>query len=195
MGSVFGDRTTTPRRAYSKRQANYFKAKKTDRKVVKHELQMQLEFCKWLRKTVPGVNFRCDTGAGAFNSEYEKELHNKQQSAKGLPDIDIYAARRGYHGLMLELKVEGTKLKRVRDAKTLAVRKNGRGKIIERDYKIRKAGDWHSLHIERQANRIEELKAEGYCAGFVVGIEAAKKVVCWYFDLPYIEEPENATLF
>lgn len=189
MGSVFNNPSITKRKPISHRQKQYLDNKKTDRKVVKHEQELQKDLCKWIRATLPGIHFRSDTGSGAFNSEFEKNNHNLQQSEKGLPDLTIYAARHGWHALMLELKPEGTELKMKRNGTKIRITKRN-GKIIERDYKIRMKGDWKTLHIERQAQRIEELKAARYCATFTIGLEYAKKVICWYFDIPYIENTE-----
>jgi hypothetical protein len=193
MGSIFSN--TPARRVRTVRQQRYVQGKKTDRKVVKHELQMQVEFCNWFRDTFPGVHFRCDTSAGGFSSEWEKNLDSSQRSARGLPDFEAYAARRGYHGLLLELKTDDAKLKRKRDATKMWVRKNSSGKIMERDYKLRKAGDWYDPHIERQAMRIQELREAGYCAAFGKGLDRLKKIACWYMGVEYALPPENAELF
>lgn len=185
MGSIFGDAaiTTRPR---TKRQSAYLKTKRTNRgRNVQHEKELQLALCDWLRKQFPDVHFISDTGSGSFNSKYAKNIHNQQQSAKGLPDITIFAARQGYHGLLLELKPEGTQLKMQRDGRKMRIVRDARGRIIERDYKVRKKGDWKNLHIETQAKRITELREAGYCALFVIGIEHAKSTICRYFDVPY----------
>lgn len=210
-GSIFSNPTVgaRPKRPFvSHRKAQYIAAKAqsgSDRgRVVKHEQNMQIDLCEWIRDTFPGVHFRSDTGSGDFSSEWAKEIHNKQQSSTKLPDLTIFAMRRGYGALMLELKKEGTELKMRRDGKIIRIRtkkvpptkKNPTGiKVLERDYKIRKKGDWSSLHVELQNDRMEELKRDGYCAGFAIGIEHAKKIICWYFDVPYTPPPENTELF
>jgi hypothetical protein len=214
MGSIYPNNilqnpSVVKYKGISHRKHQYLASKKTDRKVVKHEQNLQIEFCDWLRETVPGVHFRSDTGSGGFSSEYEKEIHNRQQSDIGLPDITIFAARRGYHALTLELKEEchcnvkvkhkDCALKMQRDGhkirlKTKKVRPSKKYptgiKVIERDYKIRLKGDWKNLHVERQHLRHEELKKDGYCAGFGIGLNHLKKITCWYFDIPYIENKE-----
>lgn len=196
MGSIDGSTAIKQtRRPFSHRQAQYLKSKRTGKKHVKREQQMQIELCDWMRATFPGVHFRSDTASGAFSSQHEKEIHNQQQSDRGLPDITIFAMQHGYGALCLELKADGETLKCKRDSSVLKVTKDRRGRIIERDYKIRKKGDWKNLHIERQANRIEELKRAGYMAGFVVGIEQAMKVICWYMGVEYEPPVKNATLF
>lgn len=190
MGSIFGN-PTYPTRATS-RQRKYFAAKKTDRKrVVKHEQQEQIAICNWMREVLPTVHFRCDTGSGGFSSAYEKDTHNKQQSSPSEPDIMIFAARQGYHGLLIELKATGTELKMKRDGRSIRVIKDSKGRIKERDYKIRKKGDWASLHIEKQAKIIQDYRDNwNYFATFAVGEEEAKSIISRYFGLP-----QPSTLF
>jgi hypothetical protein len=203
MGDIF--QKSSPVAFRSHRQAQYFKSKQQDSsrgRVVKHEQNLQLELCKWLREILPpNIHFRSDTGSGAFNSEQEKEIHAQMQSADGQPDISIFAARRGYHGLVVELKAEGVHLKKQRDGTKIVVKRKRvkptkkyptGWKIIERDYKIRLKGDWSNLHIERQAKVLHDYKEAGYCASFAVGEAQFKKLVSWYFDIPYLE---NAELF
>lgn len=155
---------------------------------------MQKQLRDWFVDTFPGEHFVSDTGSGAFG-KWAKEEHSRQQSHKGEPDVDIRAPRRGYHGLLLELKAEGFELKMRRDGRKIRVYRDSRGKIIEHDYKIRLKGDWVSLHVERQAKNLEDYQRKGYYANFAIGLEAAKKFICWYFDVPYEEPPENETLF
>jgi len=187
MGSIFGTPAVQTRR-YTSRQRKYFDARKTDRpRVVKHEQKEQIAICDWLRETLPGVHFRCDTASGGFSSAYEKATHNRQQSSPSEPDIMIFAARKGYHALLIELKAAGTELKMRRDGRALRVYKDSKGRIIERDYKIRKKGDWASLHIEKQAKVLQDYRKQGYFATFAVGELEAKNIISRYFDLPINE--------
>lgn len=180
----------------SSRRSHYLRTKKTNRgKVVKHELKVSLEACRWMRQVLPDVHFRTDTASGAFNSEYAKQEHMEQQSSDSEPDIAILAARKGYHGLVIELKADGVSLVMKRDGTKLRVFKNSKGKIIGYDTKIRKKGDWASLHIEKQAKCLESYNEQGYLGRFCVGLEQFKKLVCWYFDLEYIEPKDDPTLF
>jgi len=184
MGSIFGN-TTAPTRRYTSRQRKYFDARKTDRpRVVKHEQQEQIAICNWMREVLPAIHFRCDTASGGFSSAYEKATHNKQQSSPSEPDIMIFAARKGYHALLIELKATGTELKMRRDGRSIRVTKDKKGRVIERDYKIRKKGDWASLHIEKQANVLEDYRRQDYFATFAVGEDQAKEIISRYFDLP-----------
>jgi hypothetical protein len=74
---------------------------------------------------------------------------------KGYPDMFIARARRGYHGLYLELKRDGERLKKM-------------------------DGKWANEHLETQAEVHKCLRNEGYWADFVVGYEAAETIVKWY---------------
>lgn len=202
MGSIYGG-TVRKRRAVSNRQQNYFRSKTTDRKVVKHELVVTVQACQWLREVLPGVHFRTDTASGAFNSEHEKQLHMSQQSSDSEPDITILAARRGYHGLVIELKADGVELKMQRNGTKIRVKrkrvpmskKHPEGwKIVERDYKVRMKGDWANLHVEKQALCLEDYNKQGYLGRFCIGLEGFKRLVCWYFDIEYIAPPQNLEL-
>ncbi|SRR5260221_8238325 len=193
MATVFKN-PTLPRRKYpTTRQRQYFQARKTDRpRVVKHEQSVQNELCAWFKQVLPGEHLRSDTGSGAFSSDYAKEQHNRQQSHKNEPDIMIFAARHGKHGLLIELKKDGLELKMRRDGHKIRIYKDKKRRIIEADYKVRKKGDWVSLHVERQAAMLLDYESKGYVARFAVGLEHAKKLVRWYFSLP---DEENTELF
>lgn len=73
-------------------------------------------------------------------------------------------------GLYLELKKEGTKLIRDKDAR----------KILKGETKLRKRGDWWDLHTEEQALTLEKLRERGYCAEFAIGFDEAKKIIDEY---------------
>ena len=193
MGSIFGDPVYSTKQRTT-RQRRYLSTRKTDRKRnQKNEQALQIALCDWMRHVLPGVHFRSDTGSGAFNSAYEKDIHNRQQSTDSEPDLMIFAARHGYHGLLIELKAEGVKLKKSRDGTKIIVRKDARGRIIERDYKIRMKGDWATLHIEKQAKVLEDYRTKwGYFACFAVGEEQAKNIITRYFGL---ETYENTSIF
>lgn len=192
MGSILANPEVTKRRAISVGQKHYLNARKTDRAhVVKREQELQLELCDWMRKVLPTVHFRSDTGSGAFNSKHAKNIHSRQQSSSSEPDLTILAARRGYHGLVIELKAEGVSLKMKRDGHTIRVFKDASGRIIGHDYKIRLKGDWASLHIENQYKVLKDYRDNwGYCASFAVGLEEAKKIISWYFNIPYAVNSE-----
>ena len=80
----------------------------------------------------------------------------KTRSCSGLPDIWILEPRKGYHGLLLEIKREGTK-------------------IYKKDGDIRK-----DAHLKEQEEILHQLKQKGYMAEFVVGFDNAKAILDFY---------------
>jgi hypothetical protein len=74
------------------------------------------------------------------------------RSDRGFPDICIYEARQGYHGLFIELKREGERI-------------------------TNKKGFPATPHIAEQFLIIERLKSKGYCAEFAVGFDEVKFLI------------------
>ena len=70
----------------------------------------------------------------------------------GYPDNFYMEPRCSYHGLFIELKREGTKLKN-------------------------KNGEWASEHLEEQAEVLSKLESKGYKAVFAVGFDEAKQIL------------------
>lgn len=71
-------------------------------------------------------------------------------------------------GLFLELKKEGTRLKRKRKIPNEGIMDCG---SVE---------EWATEHIAEQAKVLESLRQRGYCAEFAVGFEEAKKIIDEY---------------
>lgn len=72
-----------------------------------------------------------------------------------------------YYGLFLELKREGTQLKRSKDLT----------KVLKGDLQLRKAGDWWDHHIDEQAIVLDALQGQGFIALFSVGYEATVEII------------------
>lgn len=79
------------------------------------------------------------------------------RSNRGQPDLTIYQMCRGYGGLLLELKAEGTRILKV-DGRTLR----------------------SNAHLNEQASTLANLGARGYLATFAVGFDEAKDIINWY---------------
>ena len=75
-----------------------------------------------------------------------------------------------HFGLYIEIKKDGTKLKRDKDAK----------KLLKGETKIRKKGDWWDKHVEEQAEMLEKLRAKGYKAEFGVGFDECRQIIAEY---------------
>lgn len=78
-------------------------------------------------------------------------------SCRAFPDLFIYKTVRKYSGLAIEIKVEGTALKK-------------------------KNGEWATAHIKEQAEMIKNLKAEGYYATFAVGFDECISIIDNYLN-------------
>jgi hypothetical protein len=136
------------------------------------ESTIHLQVCHYLQRQYPKIIFRTDFAAGIKMTMAQAIKHRNLQSGRAYPDLFIAEPRAGAHGLFIELKKDGTKLTRTKDAK----------QINKGDYKIRKIGDWFDPHIEEQAEMLALLSAKGYVAMFGIGFDAAKDIIDKYLD-------------
>jgi hypothetical protein len=72
---------------------------------------------------------------------------------------------KGCHGLFIELKREGTRLKK-------------------------KDGTWASAHLEEQNEVLNQLQKKGYAAYFAVGFEEAKQIIDDYLGENYVKNDD-----
>lgn len=156
------------------------------------EENLQIQVADYLRLQYPNVLFHSDFGSGIKltigQATRQKRLNGGRRA---WPDMQIakpvihhtknieWLAGNAipltdfiYCGLFLELKKDGTKLKREKDCK----------KILKGDTKLRKAGDWWDRHIEEQAETLQNLRQAGYKAEFAVGFEQAKQIIDEYLS-------------
>lgn len=123
----------------------------------KREENLQIAVCNYLRYQYPNVEFMCDLASGMKLTMGQAVKAQRMRSTKGWPDLFIAAPSGAYHGLFIELKREGERLKK-------------------------KDGSWASEHIEWQNTIHEKLLRTGYMACFAVGFDEAKKVIDDYFS-------------
>lgn len=135
-----------------------------------HNLYEQI--AQYLQQQYPDVIYRFDLAADLKLTHGQAAKHHRLHPERGYPDLFIAEQKRWdyYAGLMIELKKDGTKLKRDKDAK----------KPLKGEIKIRKKGDWWDKHIEEQAEMLERLRERGYKAEFGVGLENCKKIIDEY---------------
>lgn len=145
------------------------------------EAELQQQVADYLRLQYPDVLFHSDFGSGVKLTPKQATIQKRQNGGrKGWPDMFIaeptaYAStgwRDGRKvnrlkdafsdqaddiqcGLFLELKKDGTRLKK-------------------------KDGEWANEHIAEQAEVLEKLRERGYCAEFAVGFEEAKRIIDEY---------------
>lgn len=138
------------------------------------ESQLQQQVADYLRLQYPDVLFHSDYGSGVKLTPRQAAIQKRQNGGRrAWPDMfiaEVTEARQVFDepywnnicrdwgcffGLFLELKKNGTRLKK-------------------------KNGDWATEHIAEQAKTLEDLRGRGYCAEFAVGFEEAKKVIDTY---------------
>lgn len=135
------------------------------------EAELQVQVADYLRLQYPDVLFHSDFGSGV-KLTYGQAVKQKRQNGgrRAWPDMFIARTRffgvnedgfpdpdESYCGLMLELKKEGTRLKK-------------------------KNGEWASEHIKEQAEVLEKLRGEGYRAEFACGFDEAKRIIDDYLE-------------
>lgn len=148
MGSVFQNQSV-------KAKPHYVPQKKSP------EASLQRQVCTYLKRKYPQVIFRSDYSSGVKLSKAQAIIHKSIQSCRAWPDLFIYAPRRGFHGLAIELKKDKTAI-----IVTMGPRK---GHLVA------------DPHIQEQYLLLKELKRLGYYAEFGVGYDATVKIIDWYF--------------
>lgn len=126
------------------------------------EQVVQQQVCSYLAMRYPKVIFNSD-GAGNNVSRAQAGINKMLRSSSGYPDLFIAEARTlhlqtgpvTFHGLFLELKRMGTRLRK-------------------------KDGSWASEHLKQQNDMLAKLVLAGYCAMFALGFDEAKKIIDEY---------------
>lgn len=116
------------------------------------EKSLHKAVCNYLRMQYNGVLFNSDLAGATKLTIGQATAMKTLRSNRGFPDLAIYEPRKGYHGLFIELKIEGTKL-------------------------YKKNGDPVSEHIEEQLYCLCKLKQKGYQVGFAIGFDQAKIII------------------
>jgi hypothetical protein len=136
----------------------------------KKEENIQIRISNYVKKHYPQVILIGDFAAGLDLTDSQRMRMMAMRSEDGQPDISIDYPSRGYHGLRLELKKEGTVLYKkdgtLRAQKYKRRLKNG----------MIKTGD----HLQDQAATLLKYRQLGYCAAFAIGFDDAKKKIDAY---------------
>lgn len=121
------------------------------------EFILQSQICDYLRQQYPEINFLSDT-IGSIRLTGAQAGRNAKIQKKGFkpPDLIIFEPRKGYNGLLIELKVNTP---------------------YKLDGKLKK-----DEHLEAQAKSIAELKAKNYYATFSWGFDRTQKLIDWYLN-------------
>lgn len=146
------------------------------------EYQIYKQIATYMRYQYPKVAYRFDQ-AGLNLSKAQAGMNKAIQDGRGWPDLFIAQPMRHaemcdelttcfkrYCGLFIEIKKDGTVLRRPKDARM----------ILKGETKLRLAGDWFDDHIEEQAMMLERLRKIGYMAEFSVGFLETKHIIDTY---------------
>ena len=77
--------------------------------MAKAEENLSLAVCKYLKLAYPSVIFTAESSGIRVSIGIAVKMKN-QRSCNGLPDLMILEPRGNYHGLMIELKKENSRL-------------------------------------------------------------------------------------
>lgn len=132
------------------------------------ESELQQQVADYLRLQYPNVLFHSDYGSGVKLTARQAAAQKRQNGGlRGYPDLFICEPapcydngnfKNEYHGLFIELKREGARLRK-------------------------KSGDFTSKHIEEQFEFLMKLTERGYKAVFAVGFDEAKEAIDEYLKL------------
>lgn len=137
------------------------------------EADLQRAIAKYIRMKYPAALFHSDFGSGIKLQLWQAVAQKAQNGGRrAWPDMFIAEPvprcvdgswNYEYNGLFMELKREGTRLKK-------------------------KNGEWSNQHIAEQADMLEKLEFRGYKAIFAVGYEEAKRIVDEYLGMMGVQE-------
>jgi len=108
--------------------------------------------CDYIRLQYPDVIFNTDLSGATKLTVGQAVALKSLRSGRGFPDIVIYEPCKGYHGMFIELKQEGTKI-------------------------YNKSGEPATPHIVEQLDMITNLRNRGYYADFAIGFDEAKTII------------------
>lgn len=123
------------------------------------ETELQVMVADYIRLAYPDVLFHSDFGSGIRLTPGQAKKQKRQNGGiRGWPDMFLAEPtwdknrNKDYHGLFIELKKDGTRLKK-------------------------RNGEWASEHIAEQNEMLERLEFRGYAAHFAIGFDEAKKII------------------
>lgn len=131
------------------------------------------QICDYLKLQYREVVFRSDHEAGRKRHPAEQGRIKRMNSSRAWPDLFLAEPRAGFHGLFIEIKKAGTRIKK-QDGHYVA-----------------------DPHIREQALMLHTLGTHGYMATFGIGFDHCKDIIDEYLALPkpnYTPPEYNVTL-
>lgn len=126
--------------------------KKNKKRKVGGEEHEQLLFVQYLKEKYPNVLYRVAVDGVRLSIGTAVKLKRSGVLQRSLPDVEVFYPTSTHHGLFVEMKVTGRRLRK-------------------RD------GSYVDEHTEEQANTLRALNAVGYYATFCCGYEHAVRVL------------------
>ena len=133
--------------------------KMANRPKAKKEESLQIMVARYLKLKHPDIIFHSDFSAGCKLTLGQAVRNKKMQCGRKYPDMFIAEPVRGYAGLYLELKKEGTK-------------------VFKADGTL-----YASEHLRAQNETLQALRTKGYKAVFAIGYDSAIRIIQNYMLL------------
>lgn len=133
-----------------------FKESKAKKKQVSlkqlSEKLVHVQVCSFLNLQYPDVYFMSDASGARVTIGLRQEIARKSPNRYKVLDLHILEPRKGYHGLIIEIKRKGERITKLN-------------------------GDFVNEHIAEQAKALAKLKEKGYCACFGIGYEECERII------------------
>lgn len=143
--------------------------KKNKKRKVGGEEHEQLLFVQYLKEKYPNVLYRVAVDGVRLSIGTAVKLKRSGVLQRSLPDVEVFYPTSTHHGLFVEMKVTGRRLRK-------------------RD------GSYVDEHTEEQANTLRALNAVGYYATFCCGYEHAVRVLEAYVSQNVVSLAELLTV-
>lgn len=183
MGSIFANPRTKSAARKTYRSTSPRVAGIEFKHPIQHEERLQIKMSNYIKREYPQVILIGDFAAGLELTDKQRIKMMAMRSEDGQPDISIDYPSRGYHGLRIEIKKEGTVVYR-KDGK---LRKQPYKRVYwVRGRKFIHAGD----HLAEQAATLKKYNDMGYLGRFGIGEQKIIQLIDWY-----MERPQNAEMF
>ena len=118
----------------------------------------QGQLMAWVKNRYPEILCETDIAGAKLTPVQARKIYAQRQPRKGWPDVRIFEPRGEYSAFFIEYKKTGAN-------------------ILKRDGELRA-----DEHLRQQAKLHKALLERGYLAGFVVGLENAKRAVKAYLN-------------
>lgn len=141
------------------------------KKLKKHEENLQLAVCKFLKLKYPSVIFMCDLASGMRMPIFMAARNKKMRSSRGLPDLFIAQAKKQYHGYPIPLGDEDLEEHQPTHYSGLFI------ELKREEVRLKSGGLAKSDHLDEQLAVIEKLKNNGYQAYVCCGYDEAIAVI------------------